>query len=257
MHCMWDHLGFLRSRFASEWSEAGPSWDLPLFPDCKGAVVSKQSMVKTIEHAATQLGVALAAPDGCERVSGHSLRVSGAQGLARMGWDLWAIQLHGRWHSDVVKRYVQDAHLTPVGGAAHSGSGLSLELVVEAVLRKLRGKARVGAEDLPKVAGSAAPDPEVLAPLVLAEQLSRSEEPELLPESLVLHTGSGIYHRLPEQFSRRTACGWDFVESGLAVRVPDRAAGPHGWFQLCGRCWPKARAEAKSNPVPMALIAPA
>ena len=217
--------------------------------------MSKQAMVRTIEHAALELGIALAAPDGCERVSGHSLRVTGAQGLARKGWDLWAIQLHGRWHSDVVKRYVQDAHLTPVGGAAHSGSGLSLELVVDAVLRKLRSRTRVGTEDLPTVAGSAAPDPEVIAPLLLAEQPSRAEEPELSPELLVLHSGSGIYHRLPVQGSRRTSCGWDFAGSGLAVMVPDRAAGPHGWFQLCGRCWPKAREVAKSNPVPMALLA--
>ena len=104
-------------------------------------VVSKQAMVRTIERAAINLSIPLAAPDGCERVSGHSLRVSGAQGLARMGWDFWAIQLHGRWHSDVVKHYVREAHLTPVGGAAYPGDGPTLEHIVDAVLRKL-GKHR-------------------------------------------------------------------------------------------------------------------
>ena len=256
MHCLWDHLAFLRARFPASWDCSGPAWDLPLFPSGTGIAVTKQSMAKTIEIAASQLGIPLEAPDGSERVSGHSLRVSGAQGLARMGWDLWAIQLHGRWQSDVVKHYVRDAHLSQVGVAAHSGSGLALEQVVDAVLQKLRKHSRVGAEDLPKLAGSAAPEPEVVASLVLAEQPTRAAEPELSPELLVLHTGSGIYHRLAEQSSGRTTCGWDFASSDMAVRVPDHAAGPHGWFQLCGRCWPQARAVAKLNPVPSALSAP-
>ena len=90
------------------------------------------------------LHVPLSTPDGSERVSGHSLRVTGAQGLARLGWDLWAIQLQGRWHSDVVKRYVREAHLTPVGGAAHPRDGPALEQVVDAVLRKLGSSSQVG-----------------------------------------------------------------------------------------------------------------
>ena len=44
VHCMWDHLAFVRARFSSLWSPDGPSWDLPLFPTCTGAVVSKQAM---------------------------------------------------------------------------------------------------------------------------------------------------------------------------------------------------------------------
>ena len=255
VHILWDHLAFLRVQFPASWCTDGPSWDLPLFPSSTGTVVTKQAMAKTIEAAATQLDIPLAAPDGCERVSGHSLRVSGAQGLARLGWDLWAIQLHGRWHSDVVKHYVRDAHLSPVGVAAHSGSGLTLELIVEATLKKLRSSSRVGAEVIPKLDRPAAPDPEAVASM-LAEQPARSAEPELSPELLVLHAGSGIYHRIVEQGLSRTACGWDFAASTLAVRVPDHAAGPHGWFQLCGRCWPWAREVAKDHPVPRALASP-
>ena len=127
-------------------------------------------MAKTIAHAATSLHVPLSAPDGSERVSGHSLRVMGAQGLARLGWDLWAIQLQGRWPSDVVKHYVRDAHLSPVGVAAHSGSGPALEQVVDAVIRKLGSVAQVGSGDLPKSGGSAQPHSEWMAPLVAVEQ---------------------------------------------------------------------------------------
>ena len=253
VHVLWDHLAYLACCFPSRWDKEGPAWDLPLFPRTDGGVVCKAAMVRTIAHAATLLHVPLSAPDGSERVSGHSLRVSGAQGLARLGWDLWAIQLQGRWHSDVVKHYVRDAHLSPVGAAAHSGSGPTLEQVVDAAIQKLGCIAQVGSGDLPKSGGSAQPHPEWTAPLLVAEQPARSAEPGLSAEKLVLHTGSGIYHRLPEQGSSRAACGWGFASSGTAVMVPDCTAGPHAWFQLCSRCWPQARELAKASPQPMAL----
>ena len=229
----------------------------PFFPKADGGVVCKAAMATTIAHAASFLHVPLSAPDGSERVSGHSLRVSGAQGLARLGWGLWAIQLQGRWHSDVVKHYVRDAHLASVGSAAHLRDGPALEQVVGAVLRKLGSSCQVGSRDLPKSGGSAQPQAEEIAPLVLAEQPAWSDEPALLPEKLVLHTGSGIYHRIPEQSHGRAACGWGFAESGLAVMVPDCSAGPHGWFQLCRRCWPKARSLAKASAAPQALASAA
>eukprot|EP00971_Amphidinium_carterae_P228504 4532250-Amphidinium_carterae.2 len=42
-------------------------------------------------------------------VTGHSPRRSGAKYLARLGWTLDDIQLLGRWQSDVVKSYVEEA----------------------------------------------------------------------------------------------------------------------------------------------------
>ena len=39
------------------------------------------------------------------------MRVSGAQGMATAGMDLWAIQLLGRWGSTAVHGYVREAHL--------------------------------------------------------------------------------------------------------------------------------------------------
>ena len=59
-------------------------------------------MTATIRAAALHLGSDLVSPDGTERVSGHSLRVTGAQGLARLGLDAWSIQLLGRWGSAAV-----------------------------------------------------------------------------------------------------------------------------------------------------------
>ena len=66
---------------------------LPLFPTARGTACSKEAMSATILHAAELLGVELVAPDGSERVSGHSLRATGAQGLAAAGVETWAIEL--------------------------------------------------------------------------------------------------------------------------------------------------------------------
>ena len=253
VHALWDHLCYLEHVFPARFAGGVPDWDLPLFPSSAGTVVTKRQMTQTIEEAAKQLGIHLAAPDGSERVSGHSLRVTGAQGLARMGWDLWAIQLHGRWQSDVVKHYVREAHLSTVGGGADLEDPLTLELVVRRVIQKLGGLPQVGSEGIPVKACPALPHADQLRHIIEAEQPTAYAEPDLSPGSLILHTGSGIYHRRQEQSSIRTACGWNFADSGVAVGVPDKSAGPHAWFQLCCRCWPRARASAKTVGGPLAL----
>ena len=50
-------------------------------------------MAETCYAAANKLGVHLESADGSEFISGHTLNVTGAQGLVRLGLDLWAIQL--------------------------------------------------------------------------------------------------------------------------------------------------------------------
>ena len=109
--CVLDQMAFLRRQFPASWAEGRPDWSLPLFPRLDGQAGEKGAFVATIVHAAGQLGVALADAESTTRVSGHSLRVTGAQGLTRMGFPLWAVQLLGRWGTDTVKAYVGDAAL--------------------------------------------------------------------------------------------------------------------------------------------------
>ena len=106
-----DQMEFLRRQFPASWRDGRPSWSLPLFPRLDGQAGEKEAFVATIVHAAGQLQVALTDADASTRVSGHSLRVTGAQGLTRMGFPLWAVQLLGRWGSDTVKSYVGAAAL--------------------------------------------------------------------------------------------------------------------------------------------------
>ena len=136
---VWDQLLLLQKRFPERWHDGVPGDDLPLFPSEGGGTVSKAAMTATILRAAAFLGVPPVAPDGSERVGGHSLRPTGAQGLARLGVDLWSIQLLGRWGSTAVQGYVREASLDAAARwAARAGSDLDLESVL-AQVAELRG----------------------------------------------------------------------------------------------------------------------
>ena len=108
-HVVLDQLRLLQRQFPGRWTGQGPDRDLPLFPTLEGHTCTKAAMVDTLLVAARLLGVPAVAPDGSERISGHSLRVTGAQGLARRGVPLWSIQLLGRWGSDAFRGYLRDA----------------------------------------------------------------------------------------------------------------------------------------------------
>ena len=107
-HVAWDRLLSLRETFPDRF---GSDPDLPLFPDEHGNPVAKEAVVRTIEAGARRLGMTLESPDGAEKIGGHSLRVTGAQELARLGYHLWYVQLFGRWGSEVVRKYLREAPL--------------------------------------------------------------------------------------------------------------------------------------------------
>ena len=97
VHVLRDQALFLRRQFPHRFLEGVPDWNLPLFPSLGGETCEKPAMVRTILEGAHQLGIPPADPEGTTRISGHSLRVGGAQGLTRLGFPLWAVQLLGRW----------------------------------------------------------------------------------------------------------------------------------------------------------------
>ena len=104
VHAVVDQLLWLSRAFPGRFVDGVPNLDLPLFPDAAGGVVSKKAMAETIVAAANRLGVR-DSPDGTLRITGHSLRSTGAQGLISIGWRPDAVQLQGRWLSGTVRRY--------------------------------------------------------------------------------------------------------------------------------------------------------
>ena len=127
-HAVLDQMAFLQRQFPHLWVDGRPDPSLPLFPGLAGTACSKPAMVGTMVAAATQLAVPLANADGTTRVSGHSLRVGGAQGLARAGFPLWSIQLFGRWGGEAVKAYVGEAALDVFTCSPTAGGAEQVEL---------------------------------------------------------------------------------------------------------------------------------
>lgn len=97
--------------------------EAPHFPAAAGQPCTKRGMSATVLALANKLGLVVVDTTGAPRFSGHVFRVSGAIHLARCGIDVWRIQLHGRWGSEAVLRYVR---LAPLAG----------NLALEATLRR-------------------------------------------------------------------------------------------------------------------------
>ena len=69
--------------------------------------VRKNNMVKSM--VTVVMVVKGAVKDLIKSITGHSLRVSGAQFLARIGLEVMLIQILGRWDSNIILRYIADA----------------------------------------------------------------------------------------------------------------------------------------------------
>jgi len=141
-HALWDQLLFLTKRFPSRFRQGVPDASLPLFPTAAGTPASKEAMTATIVEGARLLGCPLRNTDASARVSGHSLRPTGAQGLARLGVDAWSIQLIGRWGSSTVMTYIREA---AVDAAAARARATVVQHSLPDMLQSLRGAAPTAA----------------------------------------------------------------------------------------------------------------
>jgi len=97
----------------------------PLFPDRRGHAAEKQHVSATVVAIAVALGLVSDESTGAQRFSGHTFRVTGAMYLASCGIDIWRIQLHCRWGSSSVLRYVR---LAPLSGSVALEASLGRDL---------------------------------------------------------------------------------------------------------------------------------
>ena len=109
-HALQSHCQLLDDMFKSRQSET----PLPLFPDIEGNTSEKEGVVRLIEYSASRLGLDTRSSLGTRVFGGHSLRVSGAQWLARSGVPLALIQLMARWSSMLIALYVAEAPLETI-----------------------------------------------------------------------------------------------------------------------------------------------
>ena len=222
--------------FPGRFVDGAPDRDLPSFPTSEGETVEKEAMVNTIVAAAGLLGAPLSTADGSTRVSGHSLRVTGAQGLARLGVDTWAVQLLGRWGSATVLEHIKEVPLE-----------ISASFARRAATRASLDQVAVGIRPPVVVTSDAAPGvPQAsLGPLAaqlgMEQDLRRQEAVE--SEGLnFIKSSTGIWHKvLPSGRSGpmstwSTRCGWLFSRSDarLVPTLPDGLLV----FSKCQRCAP-------------------
>ena len=258
-HAVEAQLARLRRLFPDRWSVDGPAADLPLFPAADGTVVTKEAMVQTIIEAARRLGVPLRSPDSSARVSGHSLRVSGAQGLAKAGVDSWAIQLLGRWGSSAVLGYIREV---PLELSATWATRAARSRTLEEVLRQRSRGSEEGALAVAAASGPSSSSTPRSAPLAvtaaLAGPLAEAVAAEAVAELLVsdcsfVASPSGKWHRLSHQTGLgnhaagyTAACGWSYTGPSSAIVSVLPIALCHKWF--CARCFTEHRANLKARP---------
>jgi hypothetical protein len=97
---------FHAAAFIEERHNGGP--ESPFITTSTGGVVAKADMVRSFEKLAMMTG---GSPSTCTSISGHTARVSGAQFLAKLGLEVYILQILARHASSTILRYVRDAPL--------------------------------------------------------------------------------------------------------------------------------------------------
>ena len=111
-HAMKRHIDRMRRRFPTQFRLPQ---GMPLIPNTDGHTISQDQLIQVFRDTIQLTGTTMERPgpagDPRPRFSQHTCRVSGAQFLTRLGYSLEAVQLIGRWGSDAIKRYIQEAPL--------------------------------------------------------------------------------------------------------------------------------------------------
>ena len=221
--------------------------DHPFFSTVLGTHPSKQGVIKAIHTVATMTGQPTAKDN--QAITGHSLRVGGAQFLAAIGVALILIKLLARWDSNAVEGYVKDAPLASVtkltrhalsnnmaGETGVAGGKLDTTAVkefskqwehkmkrVEQELRHVRAistSSLGGHEDLTA---------DVLHPAKQSQKVRAEDCTAIINEDnekvhICAGACTGVF---------RTRCGWAYA-SAATFKAP---AAPHADGNRCTRCW--------------------
>ena len=174
------------------------------------------------------------------------MRVSGARRLASVGIEICKTQLLGRWGSGVILRYVREAPLCVV--SADYRRRMATE-DIESVLRRLEAgpQLQVLSSRLDDITAKALHDEAELRREIAVLREARGCGGLIRNESLKHH--AKVVHRVAVQGFGvpcglwRTRCGWRFAASEY---TPVNEL-PKLWSDICEKCLPEERSEAKSR----------
>ena len=175
---------------------------------------------------------------------GHSLRVTGAQGLARLGLDLWAIQLFGRWDTEAVQGYVRLVSLEHTAlQTTHAARSRELAALVTDVTAEGGGTETVLEQAVSQSLPVWVSTTSGLSEPLWLEVVAASPLPPVLPwvRNASRHGSRGVFHlsSVPLEGARlgdlKSRCGWRF---GHIASMVTQSSPPRPWefFFVCKRC---------------------
>ena len=103
----------------------------PLCCDSSGAQVKYERYMRLLHDMMVRLGYRMHDERGKAIFGSHSCRRGGAQSLARAGYSLRFIALWGRWESECVRLYVEQAELD--GSTGEVGRAMMADTTVESM----------------------------------------------------------------------------------------------------------------------------
>lgn len=239
-----------------------------VFTDNRGGAVSKQAAAETLR--------VLLRAEGPGRISGHSMRRTGAQLLTGAGVEPWLVEWFGRWGSSAIRAYIEDARARAPetarlaervqaavgGGAWHEARAPGAAAQKEEALAILdigeadgpAGEEEAGAAEgggqVAEGGGQALAQADVLELVrgTVAEFLRAEEE---VP-AYVRNVGTGMVHITLKATARAmprswaALCGWAYSAGrSAAVKAHSSRASCPG--TVCSRC--RARALKIGLPV--------
>jgi len=187
------------------------AWSTPLFSTVAGGTPSKAAVVA----AWTKLAPAEVAP------SGHTARRSGAKARAREGWSVLAIQHLGRWASNAVLSYVEDA-------LAETPHGHGLDASESAVVPEWHARVASLEERMGRLVEASGPPPpsRIEAEGDLAREAACDRPTDLLVVALPArkaHIRASASLCAPS-WAWSTLCGWRFAGSAsFCLLSPEQA----------------------------------
>jgi hypothetical protein len=224
--------------------------DGPIFPNSRGEVPSKASVVQAFEGIARLTGLPVLDANGDRRFGGHSARVTGAQVLAAHGIDINKIRILARHSSDAIMRYVAEAPLSTL----RADLGLPDASAIQAGVSRVISKRLKGLDDtVLDLEQRLAQCEQYVAQCRAGASSSSSHAAQVAPtkfdtDSLILNTLSQAIHKVRQQSENVTLCGWDYTQALLKQTVSTvPSVESCMWRQLCERCLPELRKEMQAE----------
>ena len=221
--------------------------DAYLFPDASGEMVTNAAMEAFVDALADMAGQALTLPSGVRRFGKHSFRSTGAVVLARLGIEVFKIQLLARWASDVVLHYARGAPMETITSQVRSALA---DKTVTDLIEHLTAEVSQPKEDMAKMDTHTAKLLDIEAEVVRLTQEAESTpaaKEDTEEAQYVINTITNKCHKILTRTGNprnwKTRCTWVY---GLGYYEICSSPPSGSYKDLCDTCLHALRSERKA-----------